>query len=236
MLKARRHGLITYSISTQKKLQQRPQHPQHTTSSRTNTNTSSSTTNTHYHHYHQYSRLTLTLAPWTPAWAISSSSSSTQAVLSLTTTTTATTTYTLYTHLHLHTLHHYSQRLIVKYYAQTSTHKQCVGWDIYYFKAKANTPPAKSCRRTTPLLWGCWFLCYLYNRWCGCRAFARGGNNNDRGVVDLGGSELQGLRIWQSTCTNHRNRGRTSTDRSTKATLMLTVPRSIIKSSTKDLT
>ena len=40
----------------------------------------------------------------------------------------------------------------------------------------------------------------------------------------------------QSTCTNHRNRGRTSTDRSTKATLMLTVPRSIIKSSTKDLT
>lgn len=40
----------------------------------------------------------------------------------------------------------------------------------------------------------------------------------------------------QSTCTNHRNRGRTSADRSTEATLMLTVPRSLIKSSTKDLT
>ena len=40
----------------------------------------------------------------------------------------------------------------------------------------------------------------------------------------------------QSTCTNHRNRGRTSADRSTRATLMLTVPRSINKSSTKDLT
>ncbi len=53
-----------------------------------------------------------------------------------------------------------------------------------------------------------------------------------------GGSELTGTAplFGQSTCTNHRNRGRTSTDRSTKATLMLTVPRSIIKSSTKDLT
>ena len=37
---------------------------------------------------------------------------------------------------------------------------------------------------------------------------------------------------------NHksRNKGGTSTDRSTKATLMLTVPRSITKSSTEDLT
>ena len=33
-----------------------------------------------------------------------------------------------------------------------------------------------------------------------------------------------------------RNRGWTSADRSTKATLMLTVPRSIVKSSTEDLT
>ena len=36
--------------------------------------------------------------------------------------------------------------------------------------------------------------------------------------------------------TNHQNRGWTSADRSTKATLMLTVPRSLFKSSTKDLT
>ena len=55
------------------------------------------------------------------------------------------------------------------------------------------------------------------------------------GAVDWGvwiGKQLQ----EQSTCTNHRNRGRTSADRSTEATLMLTVPRSLIKSSTKDLT
>ena len=44
----------------------------------------------------------------------------------------------------------------------------------------------------------------------------------------MGGVNRQGLLliIGQSTCTNHRNEGRTSTDRSTKATLMLTVPRS----------
>ena len=36
--------------------------------------------------------------------------------------------------------------------------------------------------------------------------------------------------------TNPGTRGRTSADRSTRATLMLTVPRSIIKSSTEDLT
>jgi len=52
----------------------------------------------------------------------------------------------------------------------------------------------------------------------------------------LGGYELTGTAVRQSTCTNHRNRGRTSADRSTKATLMLTVPRSLNKSSTKDLT
>ena len=56
------------------------------------------------------------------------------------------------------------------------------------------------------------------------------------GGGSLGGSELTGTPFWQSTCTNHRNRGRTSADRSTRATLMLTVPRSLIKSSTKDLT
>ena len=36
--------------------------------------------------------------------------------------------------------------------------------------------------------------------------------------------------------TNRRNKGWTSADRSTKATLMLTVPRPLVKSSTKDLT
>ena len=43
---------------------------------------------------------------------------------------------------------------------------------------------------------------------------------------------------WCVNCKSHksRNRGWTSADRSTKATLMLTVPRSLIKSSTKDLT
>ena len=51
-----------------------------------------------------------------------------------------------------------------------------------------------------------------------------------------GGYELTGTKLTSSTCTNHRNRGRTSADRSTKATLMLTVPRSLTKSSTKDLT
>ena len=56
------------------------------------------------------------------------------------------------------------------------------------------------------------------------------------GVQTLGGTELTGTPFGQSTCTNQRNRGRTSADRSTKATLMLTVPRSLIKSSTKDLT
>ena len=56
------------------------------------------------------------------------------------------------------------------------------------------------------------------------------------GVVDWGGTELTGTPFGQSTCTNQRNIGRTSADRSTKATLMLTVPRSLIKSSTKDLT
>ena len=56
----------------------------------------------------------------------------------------------------------------------------------------------------------------------------------------VGGRRLGGVNrqviAKQSTCTNHRNRGRTSADRSTEATLMLTVPRSLIKSSTKDLT
>jgi hypothetical protein len=57
-----------------------------------------------------------------------------------------------------------------------------------------------------------------------------------KGGGRLGGTELTGTPFWTSTCTNQRNRGRTSADRSTKATLMLTVPRSLIKSSTKDLT
>ena len=56
------------------------------------------------------------------------------------------------------------------------------------------------------------------------------------GVDREGGYELTGTKLTSSTCTNHRNRGRTSADRSTKATLMLTVPRSLTKSSTKDLT
>ena len=51
-----------------------------------------------------------------------------------------------------------------------------------------------------------------------------------------GGSEYTGMPIRVISRTNQRNRGRTSADRSTKATLMLTVPRSLIKSSTKDLT
>ena len=50
-----------------------------------------------------------------------------------------------------------------------------------------------------------------------------------------------GKRIGNTTTQNgashkSRNRGWTSADRSTKATLMLTVPRSIVKSSTEDLT
>ena len=57
-----------------------------------------------------------------------------------------------------------------------------------------------------------------------------------QGGVDMGGMNWQGQSWTLSTCTNHRNRGRTSADRSTKATLMLTVPRSLTKSSTKDLT
>ena len=60
-------------------------------------------------------------------------------------------------------------------------------------------------------------------------------DKSNKGVADEGvwiGKQLQ----EQSTCTNHRNRGRTSADRSTEATLMLTVPRSLFKSSTKDLT
>jgi hypothetical protein len=56
------------------------------------------------------------------------------------------------------------------------------------------------------------------------------------GGCRLGGVNIQGPPFGQSTCTNHRNRGRTSADRSTRATLVLTVPRSLIKSSTKDLT
>ena len=40
----------------------------------------------------------------------------------------------------------------------------------------------------------------------------------------------------KGSCTNRRNKGWTSADRSTKATLMLTVPRSLLKSSTMDLT
>ena len=56
-----------------------------------------------------------------------------------------------------------------------------------------------------------------------------------RGVSRRGGVRID-RDAETSACTNQRNRGRTSADRSTKATLMLTVPRSLIKSSTKDLT
>ena len=56
------------------------------------------------------------------------------------------------------------------------------------------------------------------------------------GLRTRGGSEYTGMPIRVISRTNQRNRGRTSADRSTKATLMLTVPRSLIKSSTKDLT
>ena len=72
------------------------------------------------------------------------------------------------------------------------------------------------------------------------RGINTGGNNllrrpSQLGGSRLGGSELTGLPFWL-TCTNHRNRGRTSAARSTRATRMLTVPRSLNKSSTKDLT
>jgi hypothetical protein len=63
------------------------------------------------------------------------------------------------------------------------------------------------------------------------------GQVKSMGEQTLGGCEFDKDRLFgQSTCTNHRNRSKTSADRSTKATLMLTVPRSLIKSSTKDLT
>ena len=55
-------------------------------------------------------------------------------------------------------------------------------------------------------------------------------------AVSQGGPNWQGCLFKPSACTNQRNRGRTSADRSTRATLVLTVPRSLIKSSTKDLT
>ena len=62
-----------------------------------------------------------------------------------------------------------------------------------------------------------------------------GSSDSQVGGVQTKGCEAAVLHFG-NTCTNHRNRGRTSADRSTKATLMLTVPRSLIKSSTKDLT
>ena len=64
-------------------------------------------------------------------------------------------------------------------------------------------------------------------------------------LIEVGGGRIDLHRRWYVNIDvdilnriqhKSRNRGWTSADRSTKATLMLTVPRSIIKSSTKDLT
>ena len=62
--------------------------------------------------------------------------------------------------------------------------------------------------------------------------FARGGVF---GLVFLWGGGYRDFARPEAQ-TNLGTKGRTSTDRSTKATLMLTVPRSITKSSTEDLT
>ena len=77
--------------------------------------------------------------------------------------------------------------------------------------AKAASPS-----RRVGLDWGRWIRCRLYV-W--------------------GGWEMVRIR-WRTSDsnTNRRNKGWTSADRSTEATLMLTVPRSILKSSTMDLT
>ena len=64
-------------------------------------------------------------------------------------------------------------------------------------------------------------------------------------ILDLEKGQFDTFFVWGKETTaaaqrshrhKSRNKGGTSTDRSTKATLMLTVPRSITKSSTEDLT
>ena len=70
--------------------------------------------------------------------------------------------------------------------------------------------------------WGFGFQCYYWKKW-------RGEVNWRQGLT------LTRVKTKQSH-TNRRNRGWTSADRSTRATLMLTVPRSLVKSSTEDLT
>ena len=54
----------------------------------------------------------------------------------------------------------------------------------------------------------------------------------------IGRDDISRIQSIRDNClhTNRQNKGWTSADRSTKATLMLTVPRSLFKSSTKDLT
>ena len=78
---------------------------------------------------------------------------------------------------------------------------------------------------------------WLFHDWLGLQCRSVGGTP----FADLGGGESVSYMIWRELLikvfhTNRRNIGWTSADRSTKATLMLTVPSSIFKSSTKDLT
>ena len=87
-------------------------------------------------------------------------------------------------------------------------------------------------------LWGCLFILvvilvvvFLLWRW----GWWDGETANGKAVGNQTKVCFQHT-IHIASHTNRRNKGWTSADRSTKATLMLTVPRSLIKSSTKDLT
>ena len=68
-----------------------------------------------------------------------------------------------------------------------------------------------------------------YGVWCVCLV---------GGERWIGRENISRIHSIRDNClhTNRQNKGWTSADRSTKATLMLTVPRSLFKSSTKDLT
>ena len=74
-------------------------------------------------------------------------------------------------------------------------------------------------------------VCFLFIGWF-CYGCSSGGRRNDKTQRRLTQKRLTSSK----SRTNRRNKGWTSADRSTKATLMLTVPRSLFKSSTKDLT
>ena len=76
--------------------------------------------------------------------------------------------------------------------------------------------------KSGPPFWRVYFIIIIL-------LFSRGEVNWREGLT------LTRVKIRQSH-TNRRNRGWTSADRSTRATLMLTVPRSLVKSSTEDLT